>query len=435
MNEISYCPENGKIYIPEYAEKIWEIDGVDGELKLIIKDLLDRRPPQRRHHLQGRLPLLRAGAAVATPASPIRTTTAGPTSRTIRSGLTHPDGHPARRRTIRRAATSCTPASTCKSSDGRLTGALLPVGVPAKPGMKIKAQGALRRLGHAGQDRRSRAPTASTPHDKMEVYAMGFRNQSGVAFGPAGQQVRERARGLRQRRQRPRQPPDRQRRREDLAGDRDGAGRRLSRTRKASCSSTGKRYGWTEYRGNPVDRPLPEPLHRRGAVRADDVALPLPVPCRGRARRAAHHRQSQPGRLHQPDPGVGHQQPDRRHRLERLAASAPTTTCSARSTASSTPARRAWCRPGRRSCRSSSWSPRASSGRTSRATSRWARTRTRSRRTGAASSGRTTSCSRNDGKTMYIVDYGEVFTDFEMPSPFYTVPKSGVIWTVTKQVG
>ena len=24
------------------------------------------------------------------------------------------------------------------------------------------------------------------PHEKMEVYAMGFRNQSGVAFGPKG---------------------------------------------------------------------------------------------------------------------------------------------------------------------------------------------------------------------------------------------------------
>jgi len=28
-----------------------------------------------------------------------------------------------------------------------------------------------------------------------------------------------------------------------------------------------------------------------------------------------------------------------------------------------------------------------------------------------------------------------VFTDFEMPSPFYTVPKSGVIWTVTRTAG
>ena len=41
----------------------------------------------------------------------------------------------------------------------------------------------------------------------------------------------------------------------------------------------------------------------------------------------------------------------------------------------------------------------------------------------------------NDGRTMYIVDYGEVFTDFEMPSPFYTVPKSGVICTVTRTAG
>ena len=37
----------------------------------------------------------------------------------------------------------------------------------------------------------------------------------------------------------------------------------------------------------------------------------------------------------------------------------------------------------------------------------------------------------NDGKTMYVVDYGEVFTNFQMPTPFYTVPKSGVIWTIT----
>ena len=41
----------------------------------------------------------------------------------------------------------------------------------------------------------------------------------------------------------------------------------------------------------------------------------------------------------------------------------------------------------------------------------------------------------NDGRTMHIVDYGEVFTDFEMPSPFYTVAKSGVIWTVARTGG
>jgi hypothetical protein len=30
-----------------------------------------------------------------------------------------------------------------------------------------------------------------------------------------------------------------------------------------------------------------------------------------------------------------------------------------------------------------------------------------------------------------VVDYGEVFTDFYKAPPFYTVPKSGVIWTIS----
>jgi len=36
-----------------------------------------------------------------------------------------------------------------------------------------------------------------------------------------------------------------------------------------------------------------------------------------------------------------------------------------------------------------------------------------------------------DGKSMYLVDYGELYTDFTMPSPFYVTPKSGVIWKIT----
>ena len=28
MNEIAYCPANGKVYIPEYAEKIWQLQAV-----------------------------------------------------------------------------------------------------------------------------------------------------------------------------------------------------------------------------------------------------------------------------------------------------------------------------------------------------------------------------------------------------------------------
>ena len=37
-------------------------------------------------------------------------------------------------------------------------------------------------------------------------------------------------------------------------------------------------------------------------------------------------------------------------------------------------------------------------------------------------------CLSNAGKTIYVVGYGEVLTDFQMP-----VGKSGVIWTITKK--
>ena len=61
----------------------------------------------------------------------------------------------------------------------------MPVGVPAKPGHDVKAQvpcgGSIMRvkIGDQGSD-------GIYPHEKMEVYAFGFRNQSGVAFGPKG---------------------------------------------------------------------------------------------------------------------------------------------------------------------------------------------------------------------------------------------------------
>jgi hypothetical protein len=37
----------------------------------------------------------------------------------------------------------------------------------------------------------------------------------------------------------------------------------------------------------------------------------------------------------------------------------------------------------------------------------------------------------NDGKTLYVVDYGELYVDYSMPSPFFQTPKSSVIWKVT----
>jgi hypothetical protein len=39
----------------------------------------------------------------------------------------------------------------------------------------------------------------------------------------------------------------------------------------------------------------------------------------------------------------------------------------------------------------------------------------------------------NGRRTMYVVDYGEVFTDFTLMLQFYRVSKSGVIWTITHE--
>ena len=428
MNEISFCPENGKTYVPEYAEKIWEVDGVNGEPKLIIKDLFIG------DHRNGGI-TCKDGYLYFALGLPSNTGFADPDNHGWTDipndpfWLAHPDGHP---------ATPHDPACrdivhtglNVKSSDGRLTGAL-PAGRRAGHARhEDQGEGAVRRLGHAGQVRTQPGADGIYPHDNMEVYAMGFRNQSGVAFGPAGSRF------------------------ENALAVSDNGANDLGNRRVANGAEkiwlvtemgqdagfpdkegflfvSGKRFGQKAYTGNPIDRPYPNLYIGEEPVRARGVAVPLPAPCRGRARRAAHRRQSQPGRLHQPDPGVGHQQPDRRHRLERSAASAPTTTCSARSTASSTPARKAWSRPGRPCCRSTSWSPRGSSGRTSPATSRWAPTAYQKEENRGGLERPNDVVFSNDGKTMYIVDYGEVFTDFEMPSPFYTVPGSGVIWTVT----
>jgi len=58
----------------------------------------------------------------------------------------------------------------------------------------------------------------------------------------------------------------------------------------------------------------------------------------------------------------------------------------------------------------------------------------RRRKTGAGSSAPTTSSFSNDGKTMYVADYGELYVNYQMESPpFYTTPKSAVVWTITKE--
>src|SRR5690606_37195664 len=92
--------------------------------------------------------------------------------------------------------------------------------------------------------------------EDMEVYAMGFRNQSGVAFGPGGSRF-ENALAV------------------SDNGANDLGNRRIANgaekiwlvtemgqdagfpDKEGFLFVSGKRYGWDAYRGNPVDRPYP----------------------------------------------------------------------------------------------------------------------------------------------------------------------------------
>ena len=139
MNEISYCPENGKVYIPEYARRSGRSMASTASSSWPSRICSSAITATAASPAATATSTSRSGCR-RTPASPIRTTTAGPTSRTIRSGSSMTRGlrdHAARSRP---AATSSIPVSTSNSSDGRLTGAWLPVGVPAEPGMKITAK-------------------------------------------------------------------------------------------------------------------------------------------------------------------------------------------------------------------------------------------------------------------------------------------------------
>jgi glucose/arabinose dehydrogenase len=138
MNEIGYCPENKKMYIPEYGEKIWEMDGVNGELKLIVKDLMIG------DHRNGGI-TCKDGYLYFALGLPSNSGFADPDNH----GWTdvpndpfwaaHPDGlgttpHDPPCRDLVHTGLNV------KSSDGRMTGGYMPVGVPAKKGQIVKAQ-------------------------------------------------------------------------------------------------------------------------------------------------------------------------------------------------------------------------------------------------------------------------------------------------------
>ena len=428
MNEISFCAENGKIYVPEYAEKIWEVDGIDGEPKLIIKDLFVG------DHRNGGV-TCKDGYLYFALGLPSNTGFADPDNHGWTDipndpfWLAHPDGHP---------ATPHDPVCrdivhtglNVKSSDGRLTGGFLPVGVPAEPGMKIKATvpcgGSVMRvkMDAAGSD-------GIYPHDKMEVYAMGFRNQSGVAFGPEGSRF------------------------ENALAVSDNGANDLGNRRVANGAEkvwlvtemgqdagfpdkegflfvSGKRYGHKAYTGNPIDRPYPN------LYIGEEPFVPEVWPYRFQ-----HHVEGVRGVPHiiaNPNPN-GYINPilewDTNNPIDGLAWSAGgfgadndlfgavygILDTGPESLIPTWPAvlQIHFLDPS-----GVKWSYFARNIEMGPAAYQDEENRGGIERPNDV-------VFSNDGKTMYIVDYGEVFTDFEMPSPFYTVPKSGVIWTVTRQ--
>jgi hypothetical protein len=429
MNEIAFCAENGKVYIPEYAEKIWEIDGVEGELKLAIKDLMIG------DHRNGGV-TCKDGYLYFALGLPSNTGFADPDNHGWTDIPNDPfwvihdtEGHgktphDAPCRDIVHTGLNV------KSSDGRMTGAFLPVGVPAEPGMTIPAKvpcgGSVMRVAFDQQ-----GADGIYAHDDMEVYAMGFRNQSGVAFGPAGGPF------------------------ENALAVSDNGANDLGNRRVANGAEkiwlvtemgqdagfpdkegflfvSGKRYGHKAYTGNPIDRPYPN------LYIGEEPWVPEVWPYRFQ-----HHVEGVRGVPHivaNPNPD-GYINPilewDTNNPIDGIAWSAGgfgadndlfgavygILDTGPESLVPTWPAvlQVEFLEPS-----GVKWSYFARNVEMGPAAYQEEENRGGLERPNDV-------VFSNDGRTMYVVDYGEVYTDFEMPSPFYTVPGSGVIWTITRK--
>ena len=114
------------------------------------------------------------------------------------------------------------------------------------------------------------------PHEKMEVYAFGFRNQAGVAFGPQGTKWEN-----------------------ALAVSDNGANdlghRRIANGAEKTLPSpprgrmpgshkegmnfvSNKRFGWQAYRGSKVDPALSAALSGRRTLCSQGAAVQVSVP-------------------------------------------------------------------------------------------------------------------------------------------------------------
>jgi hypothetical protein len=426
MNEIGYCAENDTMYIPEYGEKIWEMKGVNGELKLIIKDLFVG------DHRNGGI-TCKDGYLYFALGFPSNSGFADPDNHGWTDipndpfWVKHQDGlgttpHDAPCRDIVHTGLNV------RSSDGRMTGAYMPVGVPAKPGQVVKAQvpcsGSVMRVKFD-----DKGPDGIYPHEKMEVYAMGFRNQSGVAFGPKGSRF------------------------ENALAVTDNGANDLGHRRIANAAEklwiitekgqdagfpdkegmnfvSNKRFSLTPYFGNAVDRPYPQ------VYIGDKPFVVKPGPYH--FQRHTDGYRGVPLIVANPNPN-GYINPvlewDSNNPMDGISWSVSNFGADNNLFAavygildtgpeSLIPTWPVVLRVEFLNPTGIKWSEFAHNIEPGPNAYQKPENRGGLERPNKA-------VFSNDGKTMYVVDYGEVYTNFQMPTPFYTVAKSGVIWTIT----
>jgi hypothetical protein len=426
MNEIGYCAENDTMYIPEYGEKIWEMKGVNGELKLIIKDLFVG------DHRNGGI-TCKGGYLYFALGFPSNSGFADPDNHGWTDipndpfWVKHQDGlgttpHDAPCRDIVHTGLNV------RSSDGRMTGAYMPVGVPAKPGQVVKAQvpcsGSVMRVKFE-----DKGPDGIYPHAKMEVYAMGFRNQSGVAFGPKGSRF------------------------ENALAVTDNGANDLGHRRIANAAEklwiitemgqdagfpdkegmnfvSNKRFSLIPYFGNAVDRPYPQ------VYVGDKPFVVKPGPYH--FQRHTDGYRGVPLIVANPNPN-GYINPvlewDSNNPMDGISWSVSNFGADNNLFAavygildtgpeSLIPTWPVVLRVEFLNPTGIKWSEFAHNIEPGPNAYQKPENRGGLERPNKV-------VFSNDGKTMYVVDYGEVYTNFQMPTPFYTVAKSGVIWTIT----
>ena len=427
LNEIGYCAENGRTYVGDYSYGIWEIDGVKGEPKLIMNEV-----PIGDHALGGII--CHDGWLYYAVGAP---TNSGFSDPDIHGWTDAVDPYWEKRTTAGVPPLPRDPPCrdivltglNIRDSQGNLTGAYLPKGTPSKPGQVIKAQ---KPCGGAIHRARLKADSNYSTND-WEVYTMGLRNASGLAFGPKGSRFEN-----------------------TLAvsdnGQNDKGNRRVANgseklwmvTEKGQDAGfpdkegahfvNVKRYGPDTYRGNNFDSTRPNPQLYIG----DKPFVPKLPPYR-----FIDHSigiRGTPLIIANPNPN-GYINPvlewDTNNPMDGLA-----------------------------------WSPKAFGATDTIFTGvfgiidngpesltpmwpvivkieflnptgvKWSifahnidpGPNAYQKKENRGGFERTNDVEFSmDGKTMYVADYGELYVNYQMESPFYTTPKSGVVWTITKQ--